>query len=122
MVCKYEEPRERAAFGSYINDMRESQGPRANNLKTTSGRSKERHNGVMLQYNVRECYGFIHNPDLKAKYDSDVYVHKNVYARVHPPLKEGDEVEFSVHLNANNKPQAFDLRRAGRGRLAIRGG
>merc|ERR1719510_1691835 len=73
----------------------------------------ERYKGIMKGYSAKDSYGFIANPELKAKFDADVYLHKNVYEQVLPPLQEGEHVEFSIHLNTKNKPQACFVCRVG---------
>merc|ERR1719177_110397 len=73
----------------------------------------ERYTGFLKRYSTSEAYGFIANPELKAKFDADVYLHKNVYEQVLPPLQEGEPVEFSIHLNSKNKPQACYVCRVG---------
>merc|ERR1719320_756454 len=87
--------------------------PRGKKRKMNSDGPDERYTGFLKRYSTQEAYGFISNPELKSKYDADVYLHKNVYEQVLPPFREGEPVEFSIHLNSNNKPQACYLCRAG---------
>merc|ERR1719285_1093786 len=87
--------------------------PRGKKRKMNSDGPDERYTGFLKRYSTSEAYGFISNPELKAKYNADVYLHKNVYEQVLPPLREGEAVEFSIHINANDKPQACYLSRAG---------
>merc|ERR550534_334272 len=89
--------------------------PRGKKRKMNSDGPDERYTGFLKRYSTSEAYGFISNPELKAKYDADVYLHKNVYEQVLPPLQEGESVEFSIHLNSKNKPQACFVCRVGGG-------
>merc|ERR1719204_1027490 len=73
--------------------------------------SDERYQGTVKGYSAKDSYGFIANPELRAKYNADVYLHKNVYEQVRPPLEDGETVEFSVHINDKNKPQACFVNR-----------
>merc|ERR1719320_698462 len=90
-----------------------SRPPSTKKRKMNPDVSDERYRGFLKGYSNEEAYGFIANPELKAKYNADVYLHKNVYEQVLPPLREGEAVEFSIHLNSKDKPQACYLCRAG---------
>lgn len=53
--------------------------------------------------------GFIDCPELKAVFQTDVYVHKNQVGA----LPIGTEVNFAILLSKDMKPQAFDLQPTG---------
>jgi len=80
--------------------------PASKKRKMGDGDSGERYRGTLKGYSSRDAYGFLEHAALKERYGADVYIHKNVYEQVFPPLQVGEPVEFSIHLNSKNKPQA----------------
>jgi len=72
----------------------------------------KRYLGTLKGYSESDAYGFINCPELRAIYSVDVYIHKNVYLQVTPPLQIGESVNFSIHENSKGQPQACFVRRA----------
>eukprot|EP00435_Cladocopium_sp_Y103_P031164 s2296_g7.t2 len=71
--------------------------------------TKRRATGRILQVNSGNGVGFIDCPELKAVFQTDVYVHKNQVGA----LPIGTEVNFAILLSKDMKPQAFDLQPTG---------
>jgi len=74
--------------------------------------NSQRYHGSLKGYSNKDAYGFISCSELKKQYNADVYIHKNVFEQVMPPLQVGEQVEFSIHLNAKKQPQACFVSRA----------
>lgn len=72
----------------------------------------KRYVGTLKGYSESDAYGFLNCPELRAIYNVDVYIHKNVYMQVTPPLQIGESVNFSIHENSKGQPQACFVRRA----------
>merc|ERR1712232_561437 len=65
----------------------------------------QRFQGVIKSFNPNKGYGFVSCPDLQALYGCDVFLSSlqiNGFGL-------GDEVSFTIDLNKDNKPQAYNL-------------
>eukprot|EP00439_Symbiodinium_sp_Y106_P063617 s604_g9.t2 len=70
------------------------------------------YSGFIKSFNPSNGYGFIVCQDLKAEgYTNDVFLHHAQFEAA--GLQVGNECEFTVFLNNQNKPQAKDLRPLG---------
>eukprot|EP00930_Biecheleria_cincta_P046737 TRINITY_DN32273_c0_g1_i1.p1 TRINITY_DN32273_c0_g1~~TRINITY_DN32273_c0_g1_i1.p1 ORF type:complete len:1514 (+),score=356.94 TRINITY_DN32273_c0_g1_i1:36-4577(+) len=62
-------------------------------------------------------YGFIKSPEVHAQYGCDVYVPAAILA----DLQQGDQVEFTIKLNYQGKPQAYNVKAASSGSASADG-
>lgn len=92
-----------AGYGARMSSRSGAPASKKRKMDSDSG---ERYRGTLKGYSSRDAYGFLEHGELKERYGADVYIHKNVYEQVFPPLQVGEPVEFSIHLNSKNKPQA----------------
>lgn len=61
--------------------------------------------GSVKSYNESKGFGFITCDETYAKYSRDIFLHKNEADAI-PGLKIGDNVQFTLQLNAQGNPQA----------------
>jgi len=67
--------------------------------------TNRRFEGVVKSFKAQSGFGFITCTELQGQYSNDVFVH---HTQLYD-FKEGDHVAFTVHLNKEGKPQAYDL-------------
>jgi len=67
--------------------------------------SENRHTGTIKSFVRDKNYGFIHSPLLQEMFGCDVWLHGSQYHG----QEVGSVTTFSVFLNKEHKPQAFDL-------------
>lgn len=73
--------------------------------------NRKRYKGFVKCFGPREGYGFITCNELKSLYHQDVFLHHVQVSELGFSLTRGDLVEFTVEENANNQPQARNLKR-----------
>lgn len=80
--------------------------------------SERRSSGVIKSYNEEKGYGFIQCQELHDVFGNDVFLHSKQNAA---NFTAGSPVTFSVVLNKDNKPQAYDLQPAAMGKGCMSG-
>ena len=102
-----------------LKEIAEGRGPLASGVTITGSQEQGPpptappgvYRGNFKSFNPKQGYGFIACQELSDQYNADVFVHKNVYQRVYPPLNPNEAVEFQIHVNKEGKPQASNIRR-----------
>mmetsp|Transcript_37192 Transcript_37192/g.104963 ORF Transcript_37192/g.104963 Transcript_37192/m.104963 type:complete len:483 (-) Transcript_37192:83-1531(-) len=64
--------------------------------------------GTVKSFDVDRGYGFISSPEVKKRYDRDVFLHSKQIKQ----FQMGDHVTFSLRINGQGNPQAYDLKEA----------
>lgn len=67
--------------------------------------TESRLSGVIKTFSENNGYGFIESPEVKAAFGNDVFLH---YRQLNGH-SIGDQVTFTILVNKERKPQAFDL-------------